>query len=177
MGQASGDPRPVRADGDVPAVAGLAGGGHVVVWDTYDAVRAQRFDADGRAVGEAFQVNRASGLHQQASVTALPDGGFAVGWAGYVNSKQVIQLRFFGSDGHPTTGDLTVAAQQSANVYFPDLTTTAGGDVLVSWSGSEDQVAGRTVFPRRVPAEGVVPGEDLPIETSPAVCGISNSCT
>ena len=71
-----------------PAVAGLANGGFVVVWQSYDqdgsqwGVYGQRYDAAGAAVGSEFLVNDsgASTSEERASIVELSDGGFVVVW-------------------------------------------------------------------------------------------------
>lgn len=71
-----------------PAVAVLAGGGHVVTWvsegqDGSDmGVYAQRFDAAGNKVGGEFLVNslKTAGAQDNPDITATPDGGFVITW-------------------------------------------------------------------------------------------------
>ncbi len=71
-----------------PAVAVLAGGGHVVTWvsDGQDGsdmgVYAQRFDAAGNKVGGEFLVNslKTAGAQDNPDITATPDGGFVITW-------------------------------------------------------------------------------------------------
>lgn len=77
-----------------PTMAALSDGGFVVAWYTYsgaafNAIMAQRFDANGTA-GESYTVatfaynNTAD---NSPSITALSDGGFAVGWTATAISK------------------------------------------------------------------------------------------
>jgi len=71
-----------------PAVAVLAGGGHVVTWvsegqDGSDmGVYAQRFDTAGNKVGGEFLVNslKTAGAQDNPDITATPDGGFVITW-------------------------------------------------------------------------------------------------
>ena len=71
-----------------PDVTLLANGEVVVVWaalssdNTSYNVDAQRFDANGSAVGGEFRVDtRRGGAQRQPVVTAVPGGGFIVTWA------------------------------------------------------------------------------------------------
>ncbi|KAG5190921.1 hypothetical protein JKP88DRAFT_297446 [Tribonema minus] len=91
-GSAIGQQFPVSAEADAqrdPAVAGLAGGGFVVVWRGYapggpdSAVYAQLYDAAAVPVGAAIQLSTAAEsetTNDAPSVCALPSGGFAAAW-------------------------------------------------------------------------------------------------
>lgn len=69
-----------------PAVAALEDGGFMVAWrsstPTGDAdILAQRFTADGSAMGEAFTVNETLTGDQDAPILAgRPDGGLVIAW-------------------------------------------------------------------------------------------------
>jgi Ca2+-binding RTX toxin-like protein len=67
------------------AVAGLTGGGHVVVWEDQSAadtaIRGQRYDALGNRLGGEFLIATNVNSDQLLpSVTGLADGGFYVTW-------------------------------------------------------------------------------------------------
>jgi hypothetical protein len=70
-------------------VAGLAGGGFVVTWQSfnrdgsYGGIAAQMFDATGVKVGTAFHVNTQTiGYQEWPDVLGLKDGGFLIAWSG-----------------------------------------------------------------------------------------------
>ncbi|ESQ89267.1 hypothetical protein ABAC460_13310 [Asticcacaulis sp. AC460] len=71
---------------NVPAVTALTDGGYVVAWQSGQdgdaaGVYAQRYDAQGRAIGPELQVNTyIIGGQTAPDVVALDDGGFAVTW-------------------------------------------------------------------------------------------------
>ena len=69
------------------AVTTLSNGDFVVTWtsDTQDGdgygIYGQRYDANGNAISNEFQVNSNTTGHQQdSSITPLSDGGFVVTW-------------------------------------------------------------------------------------------------
>jgi hypothetical protein len=76
------------SDQEEPAVAGLVGGGWVVVWASYsqdspntEGVYGQRYNADGTKAGGEFLINDTTGANQnELDVAALPNGGFVVVW-------------------------------------------------------------------------------------------------
>ena len=119
-----------------PAVTALADGGWVVTWsdweeDTGYDVFAQRYDADGKAVGGQIAVNTTTaGWQTSVEVTALPDGGFVIAWDSDDqdgDEKGVYQRTF----GAPIIGD------DDANV----LTGTAGDDPIKG-NGGNDTING-----------------------------------
>src|SRR5690242_5538664 len=72
---------------DTPAVAALADGGYVVVWQTNSGgagqiIAGQRFDAVGHSVAGEFIVDASTvfipGVESHPEVTGLAAGGFAV---------------------------------------------------------------------------------------------------
>jgi VCBS repeat-containing protein/YD repeat-containing protein len=100
-------------------ITGLAGGGFVVTW--YDnsgtlgdasgwSVKAQMFSATGTKVGGEFLVDtQTAGNQLMPSITALPDGGFAVTWydgSGTLGdaSGTSIKAQIFSASGQLVTG-------------------------------------------------------------------------
>ena len=72
---------------DFARITTLADGGYVVVWEDYNQgatdAYAQRYDANGDAVGPALLLNDHFDYeHGFPNVIALADGGFAVAWEG-----------------------------------------------------------------------------------------------
>jgi hypothetical protein len=113
-------------------VAGLAGGGYVVAWETTAIggaidIHAQRFDASGAKAGGEFQVNTETQSGQiDPAVTALQDGGFLVTWG---SAQQ---------DG----SDMGVyAARFDANGVAQSNTGWLQGDAssdTIQWDGAQD---------------------------------------
>ncbi len=134
------------------AVAALADGGFTVVWqsDAQDGsgfgVFAQRFDANGAAVGEEFQVNAyTAGAQGAADVAVLADGSLAVTWqsAGQDGSSEGIMARVF--DGGASTAHVFVGG--SGNDSFvggalADSLSGAGGDDRLDGGLGADQLFG-----------------------------------
>ena len=72
----------------VSAVAGLAGGGFVVTWQSIVGLRfgvnGQRYAADGTPAGPEFRANASTaGYQQYSAVAGLTGGGFVVTWQSY----------------------------------------------------------------------------------------------
>ncbi|MBL8675542.1 MAG: hypothetical protein JNL07_11680, partial [Rhodospirillales bacterium] len=128
------------------AVAGLSGGGFVVVWtdgsatggDTSSwAIRGQIFAANGTAVGGEFLVNTTTADAQyQPTVTALADGGFVVSWEDYsqnaTNSADILARRF-------DAAGVAIGAEFRVNAFTPggqlaaDSALLSDGRFIVAW--------------------------------------------
>jgi len=132
-------------DQTLPAIAGLAGGGYVVAWESYGqdgsdrGIFAQRYDAAGIAVGGETRVNAtAAGEQFSPAIAALADGGYEITWQ---------------SDGQDGSG-MGIYAQRydaAGNAVGLKVTGTAAGDVLnvgantlltVDGAGGNDTITG-----------------------------------
>jgi hypothetical protein len=151
---------PSNASGDqrMPAVAEIDGG-FVVVWTSKAKGKAgsdifgQRFTATGRQDGDSFRINVRREKNQvQPSVTASPDGGFAVVWA---SDKQDgsgfgIAARRFNSEGETVDPDLTINETTTNDQWQPSVAAFSDGRLVVTWTsfdqdGSQEGVYGRLV--------------------------------
>ncbi|MBL96165.1 MAG: hypothetical protein CMF70_12780, partial [Magnetovibrio sp.] len=107
-----------------PSITGLADGGYVITWRDDSGhsggsgadIRAQRFDSESNTVGDEFLVNSHTPSTQYApSVTAVPDGGFAISWASNSQdgSGYGIFAQEYNADGTPS---ILVASADAVNV-------------------------------------------------------------
>ena len=138
----------------VPTVTGLADGGFVVTWESEFqdgsgfGVYGQRFDAQGSAIGQEFQVNSDVFANQQRpDIEALADGGFVVAWnSGSGPADNIFGQRFdaqgiaVGSEFQINTanGDHTLAS----------IAALEDGGFFVTWTsqsslGNRDEVVGQ----------------------------------
>ncbi|MGG5811775.1 VCBS domain-containing protein [Falsiroseomonas sp. CW058] len=154
---------PIGTPGSLPsghAMAALAGGGHVVVWQAVAAdafasgVWARIFGADGRPLGAEFRVNAAVpdlGAAEPA-VTALAGGGFAVAWRGDADEPGpgggsfAISVQAFGAAGERIGGEVRVNALVAGQQEAPGITQLGGGQLLVTWQGEEPRPDGLGTF-------------------------------
>ena len=173
----------------MPAVAGLAGGGHVVVWTgaTGDSVTMRRYDVHGMPLGaESVLDGGRAGVHP--TVVAMPDGGFAVAWfqfpgfgaaSGVDNGFRPVIVQRFDADGAATMP--ATLAGTSWNQRFlgtdptraaptrPMLAPIAAGGLVVVWSGAPDAVSASNLNAAFFDAQGVARGQKtlaLPVGTS-----------
>ncbi|MEA3008947.1 MAG: hypothetical protein QOJ91_639, partial [Sphingomonadales bacterium] len=125
-----------------PEVAGLSGGGFVVVWEHRgtSTIQGQLYDSAGAPVGGQFQANtNILNEQSQPAVAALPDGGFVVSWTDFSmqagDSSGAVRAQLFDSSGARSGTEFLVNLVTAGDQQEPDLTVLQSGDFVVSWTG------------------------------------------
>lgn len=126
-----------------PAIAGLADGGYVIVWEDLVAdgsgygVFGQRFSADGVAVGGETLINSTtSGNQQNVDVEALADGGFIVTWedsTGIDGSGKGVFAQTFAAQTFGTNAKEKLVGDADDNW----INGLGGNDTLKGFNGSD----------------------------------------
>jgi len=140
-----------------PAIAALAGGGFVVVWqsnaqDGSDyGIYAQRYDAAGVPQGSETRVNTVTaGSQINPAVAALTGGGYVVTWQGPDASGTGVYAQRYDAAGvarGPETRINDFTANGQAN---PAITALPGDDYLISWTSfNQDGSNTSGVYARR----------------------------
>ena len=146
-----------------PDVAGLPGGGYVVVWASYDqdgeymGIYGQRFANDGAFLGEEFQVNTYTTSYQNLpAVASIGQGRFMVVWqsANQDGSSYGIYSQRYNSDGTPLGGEFRVNSQTSQDQTSAAIAGLDDGSAYVAFRSYPDG-NGYGVFGRRVSPDGV----------------------
>ena len=156
-------------------------GNFVVVWESYGSsgddtsgfsVQAQRYAADGNALGENIQVNSHTPSHQGlASVGADGQGNFVVAWASFTSngddsSGLSIHARLFDAAGTPLTGEFQVNSYTTGDQSTPALAVGEQGGFVVAWtsagSGGSDG-SGRSIQAQRYAADGTPVGVEVQV--------------
>ena len=147
-----------------PAIGIAADGSFVVAWaDPYnDSIAAQRYAADGSAVGGELTLNVATtgGVNIYSTRLAVnPDGSFAAGWivtdySTYMN----FVVRTFTADGSPASREQVVAS----GFWIPaiDVRLAADGSILATWETNDswgDGIYARVRAARRGPGAATLP--------------------
>ncbi len=178
-----------------PAVAARPDGGFVVTWafwqggNALTGVQAQRYDLNGTAIGNAFQVDTSTLYYQRApKVATAPDGGFVVVWqsdqsAGSDSSLSSIQARFFSSTGTPTAPELQVNAYTTGPQDSPALARGENGEFLVVWRSRDapEDISGG-IRGRRLSSNGQLAGQEFQVngitsgdQSQPAITAVTNN--
>ncbi|MDZ4689210.1 MAG: hypothetical protein SH850_29385, partial [Planctomycetaceae bacterium] len=152
-----------------------AAGNFVVVWSSNGqdgsgaGIYAQRYDADGVALGGEFQVNTYTTNNQlRASVAMDADGDFVVTWESFGQDGDfygVYAQRFDAAAVAQGTefqvNDYTTGFQYQSQVAMDDA-----GNFVVTWTSGEFDVNGFTdVLARRYDADGTALGGAFRVNT------------
>lgn len=117
----------------LPALATLAGGGFVAVWDRGGpGVAGQLFDATGARVGGEFDI---AGLRSSApAVAPLADGGFVVVWdPDFFSRDDDAVAQRFDAAGRPV-GERIVLDGAEGGALHPHVAALASGGFVVGWA-------------------------------------------
>jgi hypothetical protein len=166
-----------------PAVASDAVGNFVVVWSSGDgsggtdyfySIQAQRYDANGMALGGEFQVNTyTTGLQVQAAVASDAAGNFVVVWAsggstGTDQSYFSVQGRRYDATGTPLGTEFQVNTYSTRYQSAPSVMVDGAGNVTVVWesegSAGTDSVS-YSVQGQRYDANGMALGGEFQVNT------------
>src|SRR5262245_12042493 len=128
------------------SLAALGDGRFIVIWhdysntgddQSYSAVRAQIFNADGSRSGAEFVVNTTTeGTQMPGAVTSLPDGRFVVVWTYDTGSYYVrdeIAAQIFNPDGTKSGPEFLVNTEFLLEQTDPKIATLADGRFVVTW--------------------------------------------
>lgn len=171
-----------------PAVAGLGQGGFVVCWQSeeqdgsFGGIYAQRYDAQGAAVGGEFLVNTTTNNGQyDPAITALSDGGFVVAWESIDQdgSYDGVYAQRYDVDGNTVGNEFRVNTTTLNNQKFPALTALSDGGFVVTWQ-SDDASPGRDlygfgIFGQRYDVDGNAVGNEFRINTYTTVSQVTPS--
>jgi Ca2+-binding RTX toxin-like protein len=129
-----------------PDVTGLASGGFVVVWRSYDTGSAawsaygQAFDSAGATIGDEFLIGTIVGGEQGVMVSGLASGGFVVAFDGADASGSGIFTRIY--QGADTVLDGGVGNDTLAGAAGDDTLDGAAGDDQLTGGAGNDLITG-----------------------------------
>jgi len=149
---------------DHNAVAALADGGFVVVWQSHEqdgdqwGIYGQRFNQAGEKTGAEFAVNAVTQSSQNwPSVAALTGGGFVVTWTLANDSEWHYDVvgRLFDSSGEPEGSEFDIHMPNVLDQTGSEVSGLPSGGMVVVWTGvvSEDKAE---IFAATFAADGTV---------------------
>ncbi len=165
------------------AVAVAPNGNFVVIWSSIgsagtdtssSSIHGQRFDRDGVAQGEEFQVNTYTSFVQaSADVAMAPDGSFVVVWhgddTGGLDIWGGIRGQRFASDGSPQGGELQVNTYTTGYQLYPAVAIDGAGDFVVVWQSdgsSGSDTSNDSVQGQRFAADGSPKGSQFQVNST-----------
>lgn len=163
-GVALGDNFRVNDDGGAknqlyPALATLEGGTFVIAWrDSRNGdadIYAQRFSADGSAIGRNFKVNDDLGSAKQhlVDIAAGENGGFTIAWEDVRNGERNIFAQRYDGDGSALGSNFRVNDDQGDALQTdPHISEGRNGIFLIAWI---DERHGQVdIYAQRYAADG-----------------------
>lgn len=133
-------------------VAALADGGYVVVWShnggsSSSAVYAQRFDAEGDAVGGPAQLTTDGPRKYMPGVTGLSDGGYLITVYQHAGSDAGLTFQRYDANGQPVGSrqalspavDLMISVSDEGAAITKTVEMTDGRVMIVWGVGQSDQ--------------------------------------
>ncbi len=160
-----------------PSIALDANGDFVIVWHSQNqdgdswGVYAQRYQANGAAVGGEFLVNTETVSHQTFPGVAMDaDGDFVITWQSNVQDGSgygVYAQRY--QAGGATVGDEFLVNTETANSQqSPSVALDADGDFVIVWQSSYQDGSGFGVYAQRYQADGLATGGEFLVNTETA---------
>jgi len=166
---------------NAPHIVELAGGGHVVVWQSRDqdnrnvdsdfGIFAQRYDAAGVPVGREMRVNTTTASTQSdPAIAATGDGGFVVVWEARFqddpgSSDLGIVAQRFDAGGAAQGGELVVNTTVAATQFDPAVAAFAGGGFVVTWTSDSGDGSSDAILSQRFLADGTPDGPETLVNT------------
>ena len=119
-----------------PTIVGLSNGRFVVTWVSEQKRFENSIDVYGRVFGggvepngNEFLVNTATNICANPALTALPDGGFMVGWSerdiANRNNAWDVYVRRFGTSGQASGAAAKLNTHSRGNHYAPQIASLA----------------------------------------------------
>lgn len=161
-------------------IAGLQGGGFVVVWQDFSGMRgdecgssikAKVFGRGGELVRDEFLVNVETRDSQtDPVVAALPDGGFVVAWHDFSGTRMDdnVKARLFGLDGIPSSDEFVVNTYTKNYQGAPSVAALAGGGFVVAWhdfSGTLGDISDGSIKAKTFGRDGETVREEFLVNT------------
>lgn len=168
-----------QGEQNLPVLAELTGGGHVVVWsssnqdnlnfDSDIGVFAQLYDANGVPAGPEFQVSTAFERAQaDPSVAATSDGGFVVVWES-TNQDQPGSFNFgvfgqrYDASGVQIGSEFQVNTTVVGQQFDPSVATFVDGGFVVVWTANAGDGSGDAIISQRFDASGALVGGEVTV--------------
>ena len=145
------------------SIISLNDGGFVITWFSQgqdgdgDGVYAQRYDADGTAIGGEFQVNTYTTNGQSdPGATALNDGGFVITWMsdGQDGDGDGVYAQRYDADGTAIGGEFQVNTYTTNGQGYQSIAALNDGGFVIAWVSTDENGAGEGIYAQLYDSEG-----------------------
>lgn len=155
-----------------PSAAADAYGDRIVVWQGPDAdgngIYAQRYTAEGAAIGSEFAVNSiTTGEQSNAAVAMDAVGNFVVVWQGPDANGKGVYARRYDSSGAAQGGEILVNTYTNNDQDLPGVAMAALGGFVVVWESNLQigLIYGKDIYGQRYAANGAPQGGEFLVDT------------
>jgi len=187
------------ADQVRPAIAVLSGGGFVITWEddsqtgndtSSEAIRAQRYDANGVTQGAEFLVNSMTISNQQSpAIAALANGGFVITWQDFSRTGGdtdglAIRAQRYDASGVAQGVEFLVNSTTTGSQFFPVIAALTNGGFVITWGGDSqtgNDTSSEAIRAQRYDANGVAQGVEFLVNSTttsyqraPAIAALTN---
>ena len=159
------------------SVTGLGDGGFVVTWASWNQnvgsgseaeIYGQRFNSDGSAIGDEFQINSHTNNYQiEPAIAGLEDGGFIVTWMSLDQEDTGwgwgIAGQRYNADGTSNGLEFLVNSYTIGWQGHPSVTALADGGFVVTWSSAGQDGSANGVYGQRYNADGTASGSEFQV--------------
>ena len=158
-----------------PAVAALADGGFVVIWQSKDqdgdhwGIYGRRYDDTGATVGADVRINSTiSNEQRDPSIAALDDGGFVIVWQSkdQDGDNWGVYGQRYDSAGNPVEFEFPINTETSDEQRDPSVSALADGGFFVTWQSRDQDGDHWGVYGQRFNADGDPLGDEIQINTT-----------
>lgn len=164
----------VTGDQNTPVSAGLSDGGFVVAWVSLDqdgdsyGIFAQRFNADGGAVGAEFQVNtNVASIQHYPDVVGMDDGGFLIVWPSFdIDGEETgVAAQRYDAGGSAVGTEFQVNTTTALNQRQMSVTVLSDGGFVVAWisGGPSESGFDYNIIGQRFDESGALVGGEFQI--------------
>ena len=128
---------------DDPVIIGTPDGGFFAIYEPpaagNDPTWGRRYDANGNAVGAAFEITSQAAENQAAAI--LANGDLVVAWEGYQPTTLIptVFVRLFDANGVAKTPAFAMDLPDVV-IGLPSVAALANGTFVVSWDGADGDV-------------------------------------
>ncbi|MCP4343110.1 MAG: hypothetical protein GY799_30605, partial [Desulfobulbaceae bacterium] len=172
-----------------PSVATLADGSYVITWTSnaqdgdVDGIYAQRYYANGNAIGNEFQVNTET-TDDQASpyIAAFNDGGFIITWHSEEQdgSSWGIYAQQYDANGNTVDNEFRVNTNTTSLQANPYVTSLADNGFVIAWQDISQDGDFYGIYAQQYDANGNTIGSEFLVNTetansqsSPTIAGLT----
>jgi hypothetical protein len=173
-----------------PSIYGLANGGFVICWDSYEQdgsstdIYAQIYNENGDKVGNEFQVNTyAKNVQSSPSICGLKNGEFVICWDSYEQdgSSTDIYAQIYNENGDKVGNEFQVNTYTNNAQSSPSVSGLTNGGFIICWNSYEQDGSGYGIYAQVYNENGDKVENEFQVNTytnnwqaSPSICGLTN---